>query len=406
MGLQEVATADRIHISVFGARNAGKSSLVNALTGQKVSIVSDTPGTTTDAVHKTMELLPLGPVVITDTAGYDDEGELGKQRMEQTRLTLYRTDLAILVLDGTRNQTAIRQQLTSMLVQQSIPYVVVYNKLDQMGTVPVLQENEIAVSAVTGEGIEALKEKLGSMHQMVQQDRNILADLISQRDVIILVTPIDESAPKGRLILPQQQTLREILDCHAIPLLTQPQELPTLLELLQTPPRMVITDSQAFGEVNKCLPKDIPLTSFSILMARYKGFLDTAVEGVRALRRLQDGAKILIAEGCTHHRQCNDIGTVKLPKLLQALTGKQFAFSFTSGGTFPEDLSPYALVVHCGGCMRTEREMLWRMRCARAQGIPFTNYGIALAECHGILHRSLMGKCLLSHDSIHPETKE
>ncbi len=399
MSLQDVPAAQRIHIAVFGARNAGKSSLVNALTGQQVSIVSDVPGTTTDAVQKTMELLPLGPVVITDTAGYDDEGELGRQRMEQTRLALYRTDLAILVLDGTRDQTAIRQQLTAMLAGQSIPYVVVYNKLDRMESVPVLQENEILVSAVTGEGIEALKAMLGAMYKKIQQNRTILADLISPQDLVILVTPIDESAPKGRLILPQQQTLREILDQHALPLLTQPQELPTLLNTLHSSPRMVITDSQAFGEVNKCLPKDIPLTSFSILMARYKGFLDIAVEGVRALHQLREGAQILIAEGCTHHRQCNDIGTVKLPKLLQALTGKHFSFSFTSGGTFPEDLSPYALVVHCGGCMRTEREMLWRMRCARSQGIPFTNYGIALAECHGILNRSLMGDCLLSHGS-------
>jgi len=393
MSLNETPAAERIHIGFFGVRNAGKSSIVNAVTGQPFSIVSDVAGTTTDAVSKSMELLPLGSVVITDTAGFDDEGALGQQRIEKTRLALYRTDLAILVTDATRPMGETEQTLIQLFTGQNIPYLIVKNKADLCSNHPQ-EENILWVSAKTGEGIEALKERIGAMGSRLQPQRQIVADLLAPEDTVILVTPIDEAAPKGRLILPQQQTLREIIDMGGIAIVTQPEQLTAVLSNLKKPPRMVITDSQVFGAVEQMLPKDTPLTSFSILMARYKGFLETAVKGVESLKNLPNGAKLLIAEGCTHHRQCNDIGTVKLPKMLMQLTGKQFDFSFTSGGHFPEDLSPYALVVHCGGCMRTEREMLWRMRTALSQGVPFTNYGIALAECHGILQRSLMGGCL------------
>lgn len=395
MSLNETPASERIHIGFFGVRNAGKSSVVNAVTGQPFSIVSDVAGTTTDAVSKSMELLPLGPVVITDTAGFDDVGELGEQRIEKTRLALYRTDIAVLVTDATRPMGDTEQTLIQLFVQQKIPYLIVRNKVDLRPETVHADDDILWVSAKTGAGIESLKKRIGTMGANLQPQRQILADLLTPCDTVVLVTPIDEAAPKGRLILPQQQTLREILDAGGIAVVTQPEQLPNVLQTLQQPPRMVVTDSQVFDVVEKCLPDTVPLTSFSILMARYKGFLETAVKGVETLKTLPDGAKLLIAEGCTHHRQCNDIGTVKLPRLLQQLTGKQFQFAFTSGGHFPEDLSPYALVVHCGGCMRTEREMLWRMRTALSQGVPFTNYGIALAECHGILQRSLMGGCLL-----------
>lgn len=395
MSLNETPASERIHIGFFGVRNAGKSSIVNAVTGQPFSIVSDVAGTTTDAVSKSMELLPLGPVVITDTAGFDDEGALGEQRIEKTRLALYRTDIAVLVTDGTRPMGDTEQTLMDLFTQQKIPYLIVRNKADLCADAAHGEGDVLWVSAATSAGIEALKERIGAMGAHLQPQRQILADLLAPCDTVVLVTPIDEAAPKGRLILPQQQTLREIIDAGGIAVVTQPEQLSAVLEKLKAPPRMVVTDSQVFGAVEQILPADLPLTSFSILMARYKGFLETAVKGVETLKTLPDGAKLLIAEGCTHHRQCNDIGTVKLPRLLQQLTGRQFAFDFTSGGHFPEDLSPYALVVHCGGCMRTEREMLWRMRTALSQGVPFTNYGIALAECHGILQRSLMGGCLL-----------
>ncbi|MGN0648072.1 MAG: [FeFe] hydrogenase H-cluster maturation GTPase HydF [Oscillospiraceae bacterium] len=390
MSVNETPTAERTHIGFFGARNAGKSSIVNAVTGQPFSIVSDVAGTTTDAVSKSMELLPLGPVNITDTAGFDDEGTLGAMRIEKTRLALYRTDIAVLVTDATRPMGATEQTLIELFTQQKIPYLVVRNKADLLSEPQTDTDEVLWVSAKTGQGIHGLKERIGAMGSHLQPTRHIVSDLLQPNDTVVLVTPIDAAAPKGRLILPQQQTLREVIDIGGIAVVTQPEQLPQVLTNLQKAPRMIITDSQVFGPVEKMLPDDIPLTSFSILMARYKGFLETAVQGIEALRKLHDGAKLLIAEGCTHHRQCGDIGTVKLPKLLQTYTGRQFDFSFTSGGDFPEDLSQYALVVHCGGCMRTEREMSWRMRTALAQGVPFTNYGIALAACNGILERALM----------------
>ena len=396
MSLEQVPSAERIHIGFFGARNAGKSSLVNALTGQEVSIVSEVAGTTTDAVTKSMELLPLGPVVLTDTAGYDDDdAALGTQRVEKTRLALYRTDIAVLAADAAQPLSETEQALTALFQQEKIPYLIARTKCDLLTERDDLPANALYVSAETGEGITQLKEMLGALARSDAPERYIIRDLIAPDDLVVLVTPIDESAPKGRLILPQQQTLREVLDANADALLVQPEQLGGLLAALSRPPRMVVTDSQAFRHVAETVPDSVPLTSFSILMARYKGFLKAAVDGVHALQNLPDGAKILIAEGCTHHRQCGDIGTVKLPKAIQKFTGREFALSWCSGGTFPEDLRGYDLVIHCGGCMRTEREMRWRMRTALSQGVPFTNYGVTLAACTGILNRALMQDTLL-----------
>ncbi len=399
--LEQVPAAERIHIGFFGARNAGKSSLVNALTGQEVSIVSDVAGTTTDAVRKSMELLPLGAVMMTDTAGYDDDdAELGALRIGMTKRELYRTDIAVLVADAAKPLGDTENELIALFRQEHTPYILALNKSDTLDSIPDdLPEHAVAVSAKTGAGIEQLKELLGTLAGASAGERFIIRDLIAAGDTVVLVTPIDESAPKGRLILPQQQTLREVLDANACALLVQPEQLSALLNNLQTPPRMVVTDSQAFAAVAAVVPASVPLTSFSILMARYKGFLKTAVAGVRALKALPDGARILIAEGCTHHRQCNDIGTVKLPNAIRKYTGKDFALSYCSGGTFPEDLSDFALVIHCGGCMRTERELQWRMRTALAQGVPFTNYGVTLAACTGILERTLMQDMLLKENA-------
>jgi len=397
MGIIDVPSSERVHIGFFGARNAGKSSLVNALTGQEVSIVSDVAGTTTDAVMKSMEILPIGPVVITDTAGFDDDDkELGALRIEKTKRELFRTDIAVLVVDAEKSLCECDRELIRLFQQEKIQYLIVYTQCDKIDNRPEkLSENELAVSAKTGEGIFELKETLGRIASQDAPERFIIADLIQRNDMIVLVTPIDESAPKGRLILPQQQTLREVLDAEASALVVQTQQLSGLLSSLKTPPRMVVTDSQAFARVAEIVPQSVPLTSFSILMARYKGFLKTAVEGVEALKKLPSGAKILIAEGCTHHRQCGDIGTVKLPKAIEKLTGNNFELSFCSGGSFPADLTEYQLVIHCGGCMRTEHEMQWRMRSALAQGIPFTNYGVTLAACSGILERTLMQGLLI-----------
>lgn len=397
MSLEQVPASERVHIGFFGARNAGKSSLVNALTGQEVSIVSAVAGTTTDAVSKSMELLPIGPVLITDTAGYDDDdAALGAQRIEKTRRELYRTDIAILTAEAGKPLGATEHELIRLFQQKKTPFLIALTKADLLTDAPQnIAENAVLVSAKTGAGVDLLKEKLGQLAAQEAPERFIIRDLIAKDDLVVLVTPIDESAPKGRLILPQQQTLREVLDAEANALLTQPEQLVGLLASLKTPPRMVVTDSQAFAAVAKTVPAEVPLTSFSILMARYKGFLQTAVAGVRVLQTLPEGAKILISEGCTHHRQCGDIGTVKLPKAIGKLTGRAFQLSWSSGGTFPEDLSGYDLVIHCGGCMRTEREMQWRMRTARAQGVPFTNYGVTLAACTGILERALMGDLLL-----------
>lgn len=395
--LEQVPASERIHIGFFGARNAGKSSLVNALTGQEVSIVSDVAGTTTDAVRKSMELLPLGAVMITDTAGYDDDdAALGALRVEKTKRELYRTDIAVLVADAAKPLSDTEKELIALFQQEHTPYLLALSKSDTLETLPEkLPDNAVLVSAKTGEGVTQLKEMLGALAQNDGTERFIIRDLIAEDDLVILVTPIDESAPKGRLILPQQQTLREVLDAHANALLVQTEQLGGLLCSLNRPPRMVVTDSQAFAAVAKTVPESVPLTSFSILLARYKGFLQTAVAGVQALQKLPDGARILIAEGCTHHRQCNDIGTVKLPNAIRKLTGKQFELAYCSGGTFPEDLSGFSLVIHCGGCMRTERELQWRMRTALSQGVPFTNYGVTLAACTGILERTLMRGILL-----------
>lgn len=394
--LEQVPASERIHIGFFGARNAGKSSLVNALTGQDVSIVSETPGTTTDAVSKSMELLPLGAVMLTDTAGYDDDdAALGAQRIEKTKRELYRTDIAVLAADASKPLGTTETELMRLFSEQHIPYILVRSRCDLVSMRTPLPENGIYVSARTGEGIEALKEMLGKLAEADAAPRSIIRDLVQPDDAVVLVCPIDESAPKGRLILPQQQTLRELLDAHASALVVQPEQVAPLLASLNTPPRMVVTDSQAFAAVAKAVPESVPLTSFSILMARYKGFLRTAVSGVQTLMQLDAGARILISEGCTHHRQCGDIGTVKLPKAISKLTGRQFTLEYSSGGSFPTDLTPYALVIHCGGCMRTEREMQWRMRTALSQGVPFTNYGVTLAACTGILSRALMGDTLL-----------
>ena len=397
MSLEQVPASERIHIGFFGARNAGKSSLINALTGQDVSIVSDVAGTTTDAVSKSMELLPLGAVMLTDTAGYDDDdAQLGAQRIEKTRRELFRTDLAVLVADAAKPFSETENALIKLFAQEHTPYLIALNKCDTLTVRPAqIAENAVLTSAVSGEGIETLKEMLGALAKTDAPEHFIIRDLIAQNDIVILVTPIDESAPKGRLILPQQQTLREILDAGASALTLQPEQLSGALQALKNPPRMVVTDSQVFGKVAGIVPENVPLTSFSILMARYKGFLKTAVEGARTLKGLPDDAKILVAEGCTHHRQCNDIGTVKLPRAIEKYTGRTFSLSYCSGGTFPADLSGYDLVIHCGGCMRTEREMQWRMRTAVSQGVPFTNYGVTLASSSGILERTLMQDVLL-----------
>ncbi|SFX16751.1 [FeFe] hydrogenase H-cluster maturation GTPase HydF [Ruminococcus sp. XPD3002] len=388
MSLNDTPSGERIHIGFFGRRNAGKSSLVNAVTGQELAVVSDVKGTTTDPVYKAMELLPLGPVEIIDTPGFDDEGALGELRVKKTRQILAKTDIAVLVIDGTSPVSEWDNELVRLFRDKDIPYIVVYNKADEK-VCPVSDENAIAVSAKSGQNIHELKEKIASLAKNSGNDRRIVGDLLSPDDIVILVTPIDAAAPKGRMILPQQQTLRDVLDADAAAMVTKETQLAMTLERLAAPPKMVITDSQAFGMVSKIVPESVPLTSFSILMARYKGFLDTAVEGASAISRLRDGDTVLISEGCTHHRQCGDIGSVKLPALLKKYTGRELNITLSSGRDFPEDLSPFSLVIHCGGCMLNEREMLYRRRTAELQGVPFTNYGIAIACMNGILKRSL-----------------
>ena len=387
--LNQTPSANRLHISFFGCRNAGKSSVVNAVTGQELSIVSEVKGTTTDPVTKSMELLPLGPVVIIDTPGIDDVGQLGELRVQRTKKILNKTDLAVLVVDGAIGMQTADQELVELFQKKEIPYLVVYNKADLVQSVPEDGENEIWVSATEGTNIYELKERLGTLVKTDTMTRKLVGQLLKPLDMVILVCPIDESAPKGRLILPQQQAIRDVLEAGAIAVVIREHELAATLGQLGDKAAMVITDSQAFALVGKVTPDSIPLTSFSILMANYKGFLKTAVNGISALKNLKDGDKVLIAEGCTHHRQCNDIGTVKLPNWLKAYSGKKLEFEFCSGRDFPEDVSPYALVVHCGGCMLTEREVQYRMRCTVDQGIPFTNYGTVIAMVTGTLERSL-----------------
>lgn len=387
MSLQGTPAAERLHIGFFGCRNAGKSSLVNAIAGQELAVVSEIKGTTTDPVSKTMELPPLGPVVLIDTPGFDDNGALGEKRIQKTKQILGKTDIAVLVIDAAAGLSEADQTLLSIFQEKQIPFLTVYNKIDQTDWV-CSGENEIAVSALTGQNIHALKERLGQMQKPTR--KWLVGDLLQAGDMAVLVTPIDESAPKGRLILPQQLAIRDILDKNAISVVTRETTLQQTLEGLRRPPALVVTDSQAFAIVSKIVPDSVSLTSFSILMARYKGFLQTAIQGVAAVRRLQDGDTVLIAEGCTHHRQCNDIGTVKIPRwLAQVSKEKALAIRTCSGTEFPEDLSPYALVIHCGGCMLNERDVQTRMERAVAQGVPFTNYGIFIAYATGTLERSL-----------------
>lgn len=388
MSLNDTPSGERVHIGFFGRRNAGKSSVVNAVTGQELSVVSDVKGTTTDPVTKAMELLPLGAVVIIDTPGFDDEGALGELRVKKTKQILNRTDIAVLVIDSTVGMTETEHQLVRLFKDKDIPYIIAYNKSDILNRA-VGSENEISISAVDKTNIQELKEKIAALVRTDNSGKRIVGDLINEEDVIVLVTPIDEAAPKGRIILPQQQTLRDILDAGAIAAVTKEFQLEATLKKLSSKPKMVITDSQAFAMVSKIVPEDIPLTSFSILMARYKGFLETAVAGAAAIPMLKDGDSVLISEGCTHHRQCGDIGSVKLPALLKKTTGKNLNICLTSGREFPEDLSPYSLVIHCGGCMLNEREVTYRRKTAEDQEVPFTNYGIALAYMNGILKRSL-----------------
>lgn len=387
--LNQTPSAGRLHISFFGCRNAGKSSVVNAVTGQELSIVSDIKGTTTDPVTKSMELLPLGPVVIIDTPGIDDVGELGELRVKRTKRILNKTDIAVLVVDATAGPTTADQELITLFREKELPYLIVYNKSDLISPIPDAGEHEIWVSALKKTNIQELKERLGHLIQTDIMTKKLVGHLLKPLDTVILVCPIDESAPKGRLILPQQQAIRDVLEAGAIAVVVREHELAAALDQLGNKAAMVITDSQAFSMVGKITPDSISLTSFSILMANYKGFLKTAVAGVSALKNLQDGDTVLIAEGCTHHRQCNDIGTVKLPKWIQAYTGKSFQFDFSSGNSFPEDLSPYQLVVHCGGCMLNQQEMKSRAARAAAQGVPYTNYGVLIAFLNGILERSL-----------------
>lgn len=388
MSLNDTPSGERIHIGFFGMRNAGKSSLVNAVTGQDLAVVSDVKGTTTDPVYKAMELLPLGAVEIIDTPGFDDEGELGELRIKKTRQILAKTDIAVLVTGGTHELSDCDKYLISLFKERDIPYIIAYNKSDLSGE-NIQSDNEISVSAVNNTNIFQLKEKIASLAKNYGSEKRIVGDLIQKNDLLVLVTPIDAAAPKGRMILPQVQTLRDILDSNAMAVFTTEYELAETLDKLSAPPKMVITDSQAFAVVNKIVPENVPLTSFSILMARYKGFLETAVKGASKINSLENGAKILISEGCTHHRQCGDIGSVKLPALLEKFTGKKFQIVLSSGRDFPEDLSEFSLVIHCGACMLNEKETVYRRKSAELQGIPFTNYGIALAYMNGILKRTI-----------------
>lgn len=393
MSLNATPSSERVHIGIFGRRNAGKSSLINALTSQNLAIVSDFKGTTTDPVYKAMELLPLGPVMIIDTPGIDDEGALGQLRIQKAYQVLNKTDIAVLVIDAACGYSAEDKKLLEHIQDKNIPCVIVFNKCDlltaeQASDLSKQNPKAFFVSSATKQQIHELKELLASLKPQ-QQDKELVGDLINRGDIIILVTPIDSAAPKGRLILPQQQVLRNILDNNALALVVQEDELSAALQKLSVKPRLVITDSQAFEKVAQVVPEDIPLTSFSILFARYKGNLSAAVAGIQALDDIQDGDRILISEGCTHHRQCNDIGTVKLPGWIKKYTGKNPVFSFSSGTEFPADLTSYKLIVHCGGCMLNEKEMMHRGKCAAKQNIPMTNYGILIAHIHGILKRSL-----------------
>lgn len=417
MGMNDTPSGERIHIGFFGRRNAGKSSLVNAVTGQDLAVVSEVKGTTTDPVYKSMEMLPLGPVMIIDTPGYDDEGTLGELRVTKTHQVLAKTDVAVLVVDAAEGMSPCDEELLALFKQREIPCVIALNKSDlaaqqngdvQSDIVPSSataqnqgiqqdtdvqsagsQDNVVCVSTLTKQGIRELKEKIASLNVGEEDKKRLVGDLVHPGDFVVLVVPIDSAAPKGRLILPQQQTIRDLLEAGATSVVVRESELAETLKQLGKRPAMVITDSQAFEQVAQIVPRDITLTSFSILMARYKGFLYTAAAGVKAIDRLRDGDKVLIAEGCTHHRQCDDIGTVKIPRWLRKHTGKELVIETSSGLGFPADLSPYAMVIHCGGCMLNEREVCHRMQCATEAGVPITNYGIVIAYMKGILERSI-----------------
>ena len=398
MGMNQTPASERVHISFFGKRNAGKSSVINAVTGQDLSIVSSVMGTTTDPVYKTMELLPLGPVMIIDTPGIDDEGELGALRVRKSYQVLNKTDIAILVIDSTIGKTEEEFALIHRFHKKKIPYLVVYNKIDLLSNEEIkdlamsVRPGEVLVSASSNMNIYELKEKIASLKPEDTHKYPLIQDLIDPLDLVILVVPIDKATPKGRLILPQQQTIRDILERGALSLVVRDTELKDTLEHFRAQgirPRLVVTDSQAFARVSRDTPEDITLTSFSILFARYKGELETQLKGVSSLSSLEDGDRILISEGCTHHRQCGDIGTSKIPDWIRNYTGKKPVFEFTSGTEFPEDVSSYKMVVHCGGCMLNEREMKYRIACCQDQEVPITNYGILIAQVTGILKRSL-----------------
>lgn len=391
MGMNDTPSAERIHIGIFGDRNAGKSSLINVLTRQSVSVVSDVPGTTTDPVKKSMELLPLGPVILTDTPGYDDEGELGEKRVLRSKNILSITDIALLVADATKGLSQTDKELIASFEGRKIPYIIVYNKYDLqpgMSDRKLHKTNEICVSTVTGYNIEELKNMIGAL-KVNETDLSFVKDFVKKGQYVILVVPIDKAAPKGRLILPQQQAIREILDADGQAIVIKEDALQKTLDNIGVKPSLVITDSQVFEQVAKTVPLNIPLTSFSILMARYKGFLDMAVAGVKKLDDLNDGDKVLISEGCTHHRQCGDIGTEKLPAMIKKYTGKNIDFCFSSGHEFTENIKDYSLIIHCGGCMLNKKEVIHRMNCVKEAGLPVTNYGIAIAYMKGILERSI-----------------
>ena len=389
MGMNQTPASERVHISFFGRRNAGKSSVINAVTGQDLAIVSDVGGTTTDPVYKAMELLPLGPVMLIDTPGIDDEGELGALRVRKSYQVLNKTDVALLVVDGTLGRTEEDEKLIRRFRKKEIPYLIIYNKMDLQETIPEHSAHEIWVSAQEKTNIHELKEKIARLAVKEESKLRIVGDIIEPSDFVVLVVPIDKAAPKGRLILPQQQTIRDILESDATAIVVKEHELRETLSNLGKKPKLVITDSQVFSKVAADTPDDILLTSFSILFARYKGDLEEAVRGAKALETLEDGDRVLMGEGCTHHRQCDDIGTVKIPRWITQHTGKRLEFVFTSGTEFPDDLSPYKMVVHCGGCMLNEREMKYRVQCAQDQNIPITNYGILIAYMQGILKRSV-----------------
>ena len=398
MGMNQTPMSERIHIGFFGKRNTGKSSVMNAVTGQDIAVVSDVKGTTTDPVYKSMELLPLGPVVMMDTPGIDDEGDLGNLRVKKSYQVLNKTDVAVLVIDGTAGASEEDRALLIRIREKKIPYVVVLNKKelappeaeqDTARFLELAEDHMISVSAADGSGIHELKEMIGRIAKTEEPEKYLVRDLLAPSDIAVLVVPIDSAAPKGRLILPQQQTIRDILEADAVSVVVKETELKNVFEKFAQKPKMVITDSQAFAQVAKDTPDDILLTSFSILMARYKGNLEQAVRGVTALDALKDGDTVLISEGCTHHRQCDDIGTVKIPRWIREYTGKEIQIETTSGTEFPDDLTKYKLIVHCGGCMLNEREMKYRLSCAQDQGVPMTNYGILIAYVKGILKRSV-----------------